>query len=115
MGPKLLLLFIVGDVLGAGVYAVTGDIAAQVGGIAWLPFVVAFAVVAPVAPVAMVLSAGRPLDAPSRTLSAARGRAELTASFPTWRPKPMPKPPGAPSCPVLAERLMADPRAPATR
>ena len=44
MGPKLLLLFIVGDVLGAGVYAVTGDIAAQVGGIAWLPFVVAFAV-----------------------------------------------------------------------
>ena len=25
MGPKLLLLFIVGDILGAGVYAVTGD------------------------------------------------------------------------------------------
>ena len=24
MGPKLLLLFIVGDILGAGVYAVTG-------------------------------------------------------------------------------------------
>ena len=44
MGPKLLLLFIVGDVLGAGVYAVTGDIAAQVGGLAWLPFLVAFAV-----------------------------------------------------------------------
>ena len=57
--------------------------------VTWV-LVVAFAVVAPVAPVAMVLSAGRPLDAPSRTLSAARGRAELTASFPTWRPKPMP-------------------------
>ena len=44
MGPKLLLLFIVGDILGAGVYAVTGRLAGQVGGIAWLPFVVAFAV-----------------------------------------------------------------------
>ena len=44
MGPKLLLLFIVGDILGAGVYAVTGDIAAQVGGMAWLPFLIAFSV-----------------------------------------------------------------------
>ena len=32
MGPELLLLFIVGDILGAGVYAVTGDIAGEVGG-----------------------------------------------------------------------------------
>jgi basic amino acid/polyamine antiporter, APA family len=44
MGPKLLLLFIVGDVLGAGVYAVTGEMAGVVGGIVWLPFLVAFAV-----------------------------------------------------------------------
>jgi APA family basic amino acid/polyamine antiporter len=44
MGPKLLLLFIVGDILGAGIYAVTGKLASQVGGIAWLPFLVAFAV-----------------------------------------------------------------------
>ena len=44
MGPKLLLLFIVGDILGAGVYAVTGDIAGEVGGMAWLPFLVAFTV-----------------------------------------------------------------------
>src|SRR6478752_190965 len=44
LGPKLLLLFIVGDILGAGVYAVTGKLAGQVGGIAWLPFLVAFAV-----------------------------------------------------------------------
>ena len=44
MGPGLLLLFIVGDILGAGVYAVTGRIAGQVGGIAWLPFLVAFIV-----------------------------------------------------------------------
>ena len=44
MGPKLLLLFIVGDILGAGVYAVTGQIAGVVGGIVWLPFLVAFIV-----------------------------------------------------------------------
>ena len=29
MGPKLLLLFIVGDILGTGVYALTGDVAAR--------------------------------------------------------------------------------------
>src|SRR3954447_11075035 len=44
MGPGLLLLFIVGDILGAGVSAVAGGIAGQVGGVAWLPFVVAFVV-----------------------------------------------------------------------
>lgn len=44
MGPKLLLLFIVGDILGTGVYALTGQIAAEVGGAAWLPFIVAFGV-----------------------------------------------------------------------
>src|SRR6186997_1476699 len=46
MGPKLLLLFIVGDILGAGVYAVTGELSGIVGGIAWLPFLVAFVVAA---------------------------------------------------------------------
>ena len=44
LGPGLLLLFILGDILGAGVYAVTGNLASQVGGIAWLPFLVAFVV-----------------------------------------------------------------------
>ncbi|NRQ50842.1 APC family permease [Aeromicrobium stalagmiti] len=44
MGPKLLLLFIVGDILGAGVYAVTGQMAGGVGGIVWLPFLLAFVV-----------------------------------------------------------------------
>jgi amino acid transporter len=44
MGPTLLLLFIVGDILGAGVYAVTGQLVGIVGGIAWLPFLVAFVV-----------------------------------------------------------------------
>ncbi|WP_185984057.1 APC family permease [Aureimonas mangrovi] len=44
MGPGLLLLFIVGDVLGTGIYALTGQVANEVGGIVWLPFLVAFAV-----------------------------------------------------------------------
>ena len=44
LGPKLLLLFIIGDILGTGVYALTGQVAAEVGGAAWLPFLIAFAV-----------------------------------------------------------------------
>src|SRR4051795_10295748 len=44
MGPGLLLLFIVGDILGTGVYARTGQVAAEVGGAAWAPFLVAFVV-----------------------------------------------------------------------
>ncbi|KMO83855.1 APC family permease [Mycolicibacterium chubuense] len=46
MGPGLLLLFIVGDILGTGVYALVGDVAAEVGGAAWLPFLVAFGIAA---------------------------------------------------------------------
>ena len=42
MGPGLLLLFVVGDILGTGVYALTGDVAAEVGGAAWVPFLAAF-------------------------------------------------------------------------
>ena len=44
IGPKLLLLFIVGDILGTGVYSLTGRVASEVGGAAWAPFIVAFAV-----------------------------------------------------------------------
>src|SRR5919109_115426 len=44
MGPWLLLLFIIGDILGTGIYALTGQVANQVGGVVWLPFLVAFAV-----------------------------------------------------------------------
>src|SRR6188472_6931 len=42
MGPGVLLLFVVGDILGTGVYALTGQVAGEVGGAAWLPFLVAF-------------------------------------------------------------------------
>ncbi|MGP3705929.1 APC family permease [Gordonia paraffinivorans] len=44
LGWKLLLLFIVGDILGTGIYALTGQVAGEVGGAAWVPFLVAFAV-----------------------------------------------------------------------
>ena len=44
MGPGLLLLFVVGDILGTGVYALVGDVAGEVGGAAWLPFLVAFGI-----------------------------------------------------------------------
>src|SRR5699024_1615116 len=42
--PKLLLLFIVGDILGTGVYSLTGKVAGEVGGAGWIPIIVAFAV-----------------------------------------------------------------------
>ena len=44
IGPRLLLLFIVGDILGTGVYALTGSVAGEVGGAGWAAVVLAFAV-----------------------------------------------------------------------
>ncbi|XVS65032.1 APC family permease [Actinosynnema sp. CA-299493] len=44
IGPKLLLFFVVGDILGTGIYALTGNVAGKIGGALWVPFLVAFAV-----------------------------------------------------------------------
>jgi APA family basic amino acid/polyamine antiporter len=44
IGPKLLLFVVIGDMLGTGIYALTGDVAGQVGGAAWLAFGGAFVV-----------------------------------------------------------------------
>jgi basic amino acid/polyamine antiporter, APA family len=44
MGPGVLLLFIVGDMLGTGIYALIGDVGAEVGGAAWVPFLLAFVI-----------------------------------------------------------------------
>lgn len=41
-GP-LLFLFILGDVLGAGIYALMGELSAEVGGVLWAPLAVALA------------------------------------------------------------------------
>ncbi|WP_119727852.1 APC family permease [Thermomonospora amylolytica] len=43
IGRKVLVLFVVGDILGAGIYALVGEVAGEVGGALWLPFLVAFA------------------------------------------------------------------------
>jgi APA family basic amino acid/polyamine antiporter len=44
MGPKLLYFFVIGDVLGTGIYALTGSVAGKIGGALWVPFLVAFVV-----------------------------------------------------------------------
>lgn len=44
IGPKLMLFFVLGDILGTGIYALTGDVAVEVGGAAWLAFGLAFVV-----------------------------------------------------------------------
>lgn len=44
IGPKLLLFLIMGDIIGAGIFAITGKVAGQVGGAAWLPFLIAFTI-----------------------------------------------------------------------
>jgi amino acid transporter len=44
LGPKLLILFVIGDILGTGIYATTGKVAGKVGGALWLPFVIGFVV-----------------------------------------------------------------------
>jgi basic amino acid/polyamine antiporter, APA family len=46
ISPRMLVLFIVGDILGAGIYALTGKVAGEVGGAIWVPFLVAFVLAA---------------------------------------------------------------------
>ncbi|MEN0015527.1 MAG: APC family permease [Solirubrobacteraceae bacterium] len=40
---NLLLLFVIGDVVGGGIYTLVGDIGAEVGGVVWLPMLMALA------------------------------------------------------------------------
>ncbi|WP_306334396.1 APC family permease [Streptomyces sp. KL118A] len=44
IGPKLLILFVIGDILGTGIYATTGKVAGKVGGALWVPFAIGFVV-----------------------------------------------------------------------
>lgn len=44
VGTSLLFFFIVGDTLGAGIYTLVGEMATDVGGALWAPFLVALAV-----------------------------------------------------------------------
>jgi basic amino acid/polyamine antiporter, APA family len=42
IGANLLFFFILGDMLGGGIYALVGEVGAEVGGAIWLSFLVAF-------------------------------------------------------------------------
>ena len=44
IGPKLLVFFIIGDILGTSIYALTGSVSERVGGALWMPFLLAFVV-----------------------------------------------------------------------
>jgi APA family basic amino acid/polyamine antiporter len=42
IGRRTLLFFVMGDILGAGIYVLVGKVAGYVGGMLWLPFLLAF-------------------------------------------------------------------------
>ena len=42
IGPRVLTVFIIGDILGAGIYALVGEVGAEVGGAIWTAFLVSF-------------------------------------------------------------------------
>ena len=46
IGPKLLLLFIVGDILGGGIYALVGEVGGRIGGAIWVAFATALVLAA---------------------------------------------------------------------
>jgi basic amino acid/polyamine antiporter, APA family len=43
IGANMLLVFVLGDILGTGIYALVGEVAGEVGGAVWASFAVAFA------------------------------------------------------------------------
>jgi amino acid transporter len=42
IGPGVLTVFVIGDILGAGIYALVGEVGAEVGGAIWTAFLAAF-------------------------------------------------------------------------
>ncbi|HEU5302795.1 MAG TPA: APC family permease [Acidimicrobiia bacterium] len=46
LGTGLLGILVVGDILGAGIYILVGEVADDVGGLVWLPFLLAFSLAA---------------------------------------------------------------------
>ncbi len=41
LSPRVLTLFVLGDILGTGIYVLAGDVAGEVGGAIWVPLMVA--------------------------------------------------------------------------
>ena len=46
IGPRLLLFFIIGDILGGGIYALVGEVGGETGGAIWIAFTVALVMAA---------------------------------------------------------------------
>ena len=44
VSKRLLLILLIGDILGAGIYVLVGEIAAEAGAMMWLPFSLAFVI-----------------------------------------------------------------------
>src|SRR5687767_7522785 len=42
IGRRMLLFFVLGDILGSGIYVLVGKVGGHVGGMLWLPFLLAF-------------------------------------------------------------------------
>jgi hypothetical protein len=109
MGPGLLLLFIIGDILGTGVYALIGDVAAEVGGAAWVPFLLAFVIAAITALSYLELvtkypqAAGAALYAQKRSTS--RSSPSSWRSWSCARASPPPRPHRGFSRPTSSSRL----------
>jgi hypothetical protein len=71
--PGLLLFFIVGDILGGGIYARVGQVAGETGGAIWVAFLVAL--------VAAAFTAGpTPSSSASTRAPAARGSTSIVRS-----------------------------------
>jgi APA family basic amino acid/polyamine antiporter len=89
MGPGLLLLFIVGDILGTGIYALTGTVAKEVGGAVWLPFLLAFVVAVMTAFAYLELVTKYPHAGGAAVYT---NRLSRMASSPSWWRSPSPHP-----------------------
>ena len=46
IGPRLLLFFIIGDILGGGIYALVGEVGGETGGAIWIAFTLALVMAA---------------------------------------------------------------------
>ena len=83
----MLTFFILGDILGAGIYSLTGDVAGSVGGAIWASFLVAFllALVTAFAYLELVTKYPRAARAPARLRAGRRPRGRW--SGPARRPR----------------------------
>ena len=79
LGPGLLTVLVVGDILGAGIYVLVGEVATDLGGYLWVPFATAFVLAALTASSYVELASAHPHAAgSSRYVQVAFDRPALT-------------------------------------